>query len=168
MKTQSIVTPAKPEANFGNPRVVSRDQWVAERKALLAREKELTRLRDQIARERRALPWMRIDKDYVFEAPQGPRTLAELFDGHRQLLVQHFMLAPGWQQGCPSCSFMADHADGMTIHLAHRDVTSWRSRVHRSLKSSVFASAWAGSSRGYPRMARTLTTTFASASRQRK
>jgi predicted dithiol-disulfide oxidoreductase (DUF899 family) len=123
MKTQSIVTPAKPEANFGNPRVVSRDQWVAERKALLAREKELTRLRDQIARERRALPWMRIDKDYVFEAPQGPRTLAELFDGHRQLLVQHFMLAPGWQQGCPSCSFMADHADGMTVHLAHRDVT---------------------------------------------
>jgi predicted dithiol-disulfide oxidoreductase (DUF899 family) len=123
MKTQSIVTPAKPEANFVNPRVVSRDQWVAERKALLAREKELTRLRDGIARERRALPWVRIDKDYVFEAPQGPRTLAELFDGRRQLLVQHFMLAPGWEQGCPSCSFMADHADGMTVHLAHRGVT---------------------------------------------
>ena len=123
MKTQSIVTPANPEANLGNPRVVSRDQWVAERKTLLAREKELTRLRDGIARERRALPWVGIDKDYVFEAPQGPRTLASLFDGRRQLLVQHFMLAPGWEQGCPSCSFMADHADGMTVHLAHRDVT---------------------------------------------
>jgi predicted dithiol-disulfide oxidoreductase (DUF899 family) len=123
MKTQAIVTSAKPEAGFGNHRVVSRDQWVAERKTLLAREKELTRLRDRIARERRALPWVRIDKDYVFDAPGGPRRLADLFDGRRQLLVQHFMLAPGWEQGCPSCSFMADHADGMTVHLAHRDVT---------------------------------------------
>jgi predicted dithiol-disulfide oxidoreductase (DUF899 family) len=123
MKTQSIATPAKPEANFENPRVVSRDQWVAERKTLLAREKELTRLRDGIARERRALPWVRIDKDYVFAASEGPRRLVDLFEGRRQLLVQHFMLAPGWEQGCPSCSFMADHADGMSVHLAHRDVT---------------------------------------------
>ena len=104
-------------------RVVSREEWVAERKALLAREKEHTRLRDQIASERRALPWVRIDKRYVFDAPEGRRTLAELFDGRRQLLVQHFMLAPGWEQGCPSCSFMADHTDGMNVHLAHRDVT---------------------------------------------
>jgi predicted dithiol-disulfide oxidoreductase (DUF899 family) len=106
-----------------NHRVVSGNEWIAERKALLAREKELTRLRDQIASERRALPWVRIDKSYVFDAPEGRRTLAELFDGRRQLLVQHFMLAPGWEQGCPSCSFMADHVDGMNIHLAHRDVT---------------------------------------------
>jgi predicted dithiol-disulfide oxidoreductase (DUF899 family) len=106
-----------------NHRVTSRDEWVAERKALLAHEKELTRLRDQIARERRALPWVRIDKKYVFDAPEGRRTLAELFEGRRQLLVQHFMFAPGWEQGCPSCSFMADHTDGMNVHLAHRDVT---------------------------------------------
>jgi predicted dithiol-disulfide oxidoreductase (DUF899 family) len=103
--------------------VVSRDRWIAERKALLAREKELTRLSDQIARERRALPWVRIEKNYVFEAPEGRRTLAELFDGRRQLIVQHFMFAPGWEEGCKSCSFMADHVDGMRAHLAQRDLT---------------------------------------------
>jgi predicted dithiol-disulfide oxidoreductase (DUF899 family) len=116
-------TTAISELSTENHKVVSRDEWVAERKTLLAREKELTRLRDQIARERRALPWVRIDKNYVFDGPEGRRTLAELFDGRRQLLVQHFMLAPGWEQGCPSCSFMADHSDGMNVHLAHRDVT---------------------------------------------
>ena len=106
-----------------NHSVVSGDRWIAERRKLLAREKELTRLRDEIARERRALPWVRIEKDYVFDGPEGRRTLAELFEGRRQLLVQHFMFAPGWEQGCPSCSFMADHVDGMNVHLAHRDVT---------------------------------------------
>ena len=111
------------EASTVNHPVVSRDRWVAERKTLLAREKELTRLRDQIARERRALPWVRIEKNYVFDGPEGRRTLAELFEGRRQLLVQHFMFGPGWEQGCPSCSFMADHIDGMNVHLAHRDVT---------------------------------------------
>jgi predicted dithiol-disulfide oxidoreductase (DUF899 family) len=104
-------------------RVVSRDEWVAERKTLLAREKELSRLGDQIARARRALPWVRIDKVYTFDTPLGRRTLAELFDGRRQLLVQHFMLAPGWEQGCKNCSYMADHTDATTVHLAHRDVT---------------------------------------------
>jgi predicted dithiol-disulfide oxidoreductase (DUF899 family) len=103
-------------------RVVSRDAWVAERKTLLAHEKELTRLRDQIASERRTLPWVRVDKNYIFDTPEGRRTLAELFDGRSQLLIQHFMFAPGWEHGCPSCSFMADHTDGMTVHLAHRDV----------------------------------------------
>ena len=103
--------------------VVSKDRWIAERKRLLAREKELTHLRDQVARERRAMPWVRIEKNYVFDTPEGRRTLAELFEGSRQLLVQHFMLGPGWKQGCPSCSFMADHTDGMNVHLAHRDVT---------------------------------------------
>ena len=111
------------EAGTVNHPVVPSDQWVAQRKALLAREKELTRLRDQIARERRALPWERVEKDYIFDTPGGPRSLAGLFEGRRQLLVQHFMFVPGWEQGCPSCSFMADHADGMTVHLAHRDVT---------------------------------------------
>ena len=104
-------------------RIVSRDEWVAERQTLLAHEKELTRLRDQIARERRALSWVRIDKTYVFDGPEGPQTLADLFEGRHQLLVQHFMFGPGWEQGCPSCSFMADHSDAMTVHLAHRDVT---------------------------------------------
>jgi len=111
------------EASTLNHPVVSKDRWISERRALLAREKELTRLRDQIARERRALPWERVDKGYAFDAPGGRRTLAELFEGRHQLLVQHFMLAPGWEQGCPGCSFMADHTDGMNVHLAHRDVT---------------------------------------------
>jgi predicted dithiol-disulfide oxidoreductase (DUF899 family) len=111
------------EVGTVNHPVVSRDRWIAARKALLAREKELTHLRDQIARERRALPWERVEKNYVFDVPEGRRSLAELFEGRRQLLVQHFMLGPGWEQGCPSCSFMADHADGMTVHLAHRDTT---------------------------------------------
>jgi predicted dithiol-disulfide oxidoreductase (DUF899 family) len=109
--------------NTLNHPVVPKAQWIAERKALLAREKELTRLRDQIASERRALPWEHIDKDYVFEAPEGRRSLADLFEGRRQLLVQHFMLGPGWAQGCPSCSYMADHIGGMQVHLEHRDVT---------------------------------------------
>ena len=109
--------------NTADHPVVSRDRWIAERKALLAHERELTHLRDQIARERRALPWVRIDTNYVFDTAEGPRTLAELFEGRRQLLVQHFMLGIGWEQGCPSCSFMADHSDGMTVHLAHRDTT---------------------------------------------
>ncbi|HXE50455.1 MAG TPA: thioredoxin family protein [Ramlibacter sp.] len=111
------------EMNTVNHSVVSGDRWVAERKTLLAHEKELTRLRDQIARERRALPWVRIEKNYAFDALEGRRTLADLFEGRRQLLVQHFMFGPGWEQGCPSCSFMADHTDGMTLHLAHRDTT---------------------------------------------
>lgn len=111
------------EVNPENHPVVPRDRWLAQRQALLAREKELTRLRDQIARERRALPWVRIEKDYVFDAPGGRRRLADLFEGRRQLLVQHFMFAPGWEQGCPSCSFMADHIEGARLHLAQRDVT---------------------------------------------
>ena len=110
-------------AEVNNHPVVSKDRWLDERKKLLAREKELTHLRDQIARERRALPWVRIDKAYTFDAPEGKRTLADLFEGRRQLMVQHFMLAPGWEQGCKSCSYMADHTDGMTVHLAHREVT---------------------------------------------
>ena len=114
---------AAAEMNTLNHRVVSSDRWIAERKALLARERELTHLRDQVARERRALPWVRVEKNYVFDGPDGWRTLAELFEGRRQLLVQHFMFAPGWDQGCPSCSFMADHTDGMNLHLANRDTT---------------------------------------------
>lgn len=110
-------------SNLTNHPVVSHEQWVTERRKLLAREKELTHLRDQVASERRALPWVRIDKRYVFDTLGGARTLADLFAGRRQLLVQHFMLAPGWEEGCRSCSYMADHTDGMLVHLAARDVT---------------------------------------------
>ena len=114
---------ADAKVNTASHPVVSPDRWIAERKKLLAREKELTRLHDQIAEARRALPWVRIDKNYMFDTSQGRRSLADLFEGRRQLLVQHFMLGPGWEQGCPSCSFMADHTDGMNVHLEHRDVT---------------------------------------------
>ncbi len=103
--------------------VVSHDDWLAARKDFLKAEKELTHLRDKLARERLALPWERMDQDYVFDTLSGPRSLAELFEGRSQLLLQHFMFAPGWMQGCPSCSFMADHTDGMNLHLANHDVT---------------------------------------------
>lgn len=103
--------------------VVSRDRWIASRKDLLAREKELTQLQDRLAAERRALPWVQLTQDYVFDTAAGPRSLGELFRGRRQLLVQHFMFGPGWEQGCKSCSFMADHLDGMAAHLAQRDIT---------------------------------------------
>ena len=105
------------------PKVVSREEWLKARRELLAAEKEFTRQRDALTRRRMAMPWERVVKTYVFDTPDGKRALADLFEGRRQLLVQHFMLGPGWEQGCPSCSFMADHADGMNVHLAHRDVT---------------------------------------------
>jgi predicted dithiol-disulfide oxidoreductase (DUF899 family) len=109
--------------NMQTPCVVSRAQWLERRRALLAREKQLTRLRDDVARERRALPRVRIDTPYVFDTPDGPRTLSDLFEDRSQLLVQHFMFAPGWEQGCKSCSYMADHGDGALAHLAARDIT---------------------------------------------
>jgi predicted dithiol-disulfide oxidoreductase (DUF899 family) len=103
--------------------VVSREEWRAARKQLLSREKEFTRLRDQLSAERRELPWVRVDKEYVFDGPDGKETLADLFDGRSQLMVYHFMFGPGWEQGCPSCSFVSDHIDGANWHLPHRDVT---------------------------------------------
>jgi len=103
--------------------VVSRDEWLKARVAHLAAEKEFTRKRDELSRQRRELPWVRVEKDYVFEGPNGPETLAELFAGRSQLIVYHFMLGPNWEEGCRSCSFLADHFDAARIHLAHRDVT---------------------------------------------
>jgi predicted dithiol-disulfide oxidoreductase (DUF899 family) len=105
------------------PEIVPQAEWLAARKALLAREKELTRLRDQVSAERRQLPWVKVEKDYAFEGPEGRTTLAELFGSHSQLIVYHFMFGPDWEQGCPSCSLLADHIDGATVHLAQRDVT---------------------------------------------
>jgi predicted dithiol-disulfide oxidoreductase (DUF899 family) len=104
-------------------KIVSEQEWLAARKELLAKEKELTRARDQLSAERRALPWVKVEKTYLFHTPEGRRPLAELFDGKSQLLIYHFMLGPDWKEGCPSCSFLADHFDGMLPHLAARDVT---------------------------------------------
>ena len=106
-----------------NQEVVSRQTWLDARKALLAMEKEETKLRDKVRAERLALPWVEVDKTYTFETPQGSRSLAELFDGRSQLIVYHFMYGPEWEAGCPGCSFMADHIDGMLPHLNHHDVT---------------------------------------------
>jgi predicted dithiol-disulfide oxidoreductase (DUF899 family) len=106
-----------------NPKVVSRDEWIAARKKLLAKEKQLTRQRDVLAAERRQLPWVKVEKTYVFDSPSGKKTLADLFEGRSQLIVYHFMFGPDWQEGCPSCSFNMDHTDGALVHLAQRDVS---------------------------------------------
>jgi predicted dithiol-disulfide oxidoreductase (DUF899 family) len=105
------------------PRVVGRDEWLKARKALLAAEKEFTRLRDELSRKRRELPWERVTKRYVFEGPAGRETLEALFEGRSQLIVYHFMLGPDWEVGCKSCSFWADHFDGMLPHLKARDTS---------------------------------------------
>jgi predicted dithiol-disulfide oxidoreductase (DUF899 family) len=104
-------------------RIVSREQWLQERTAFLAKEKELTRLRDRLSAERRALPWVKIDKTYVFDAPAGKQTLSDLFDGRGQLIVKHFMLAPGQKEGCVGCSFESDHAEAALVHLENHDVS---------------------------------------------
>jgi predicted dithiol-disulfide oxidoreductase (DUF899 family) len=111
------------ETRMMRHRVVSREEWLAERKELLAREKALTRLRDELSAARRALPWVKVEKPYAFDGPDGRETLADLFGGRSQLVVYHFMFGPGWDHGCPSCSFLCDHIDGALVHLAHRDVT---------------------------------------------
>jgi predicted dithiol-disulfide oxidoreductase (DUF899 family) len=103
--------------------VVSHSEWLDARKAFLAKEKEFTHSRDELSRQRRALPWEKVDKQYKFDSTSGKVSLADLFDGRSQLVVYHFMFAPGWEQGCPSCSFWSDQFDGMMIHLANRDTT---------------------------------------------
>jgi predicted dithiol-disulfide oxidoreductase (DUF899 family) len=115
---------ATTELSEMNPsKIVSKAEWLVARKDLLTREKELTRLRDELSRHRRELPWVKIDKEYVFDGPDGRETLADLFDDHSQLIVYHFMLGPGWEEGCKNCSFLADHFDGANWHLPHRDAT---------------------------------------------
>jgi predicted dithiol-disulfide oxidoreductase (DUF899 family) len=103
--------------------VVSQAEWLAARRALLAKEKEAVRLRDEVNAQRLALPWLRVEKPYTFDTAGGRRTLAGLFAGRSQLIVYHFMLGPGWEAGCPGCSFLADHLDGALPHLEHHDVT---------------------------------------------
>lgn len=102
---------------------VPRADWLAARKRLLGKEKEFTRLRDELSRERRELPWLRVEKSYIFDTPDGKLTLSDLFEGRSQLLVYHFMYGPDWEVGCKSCSFWADSFNGIIVHLNHRDVT---------------------------------------------
>jgi predicted dithiol-disulfide oxidoreductase (DUF899 family) len=102
-------------------KVVSQKEWLAARKQLLAKEKKFSKARDQMNRERRALPWMKVEKEYVFDSPEGKVTLADLFDGKSQLITYHFMFGPGWGDGCPHCSFWADHYDGVGYHIGARD-----------------------------------------------
>ena len=104
--------------------VVSREEWLEARRALLLKEKEATHLRDKVNAERMALPWVKVEKDYAFDTPDGKRSLSELFDGRSQLIIYHFMLGPDWEAGCPGCSFLSDHVDGALPHLNNHDV-SW-------------------------------------------
>ena len=104
-------------------KIASEAEWTTARKKLLAREKELTDLQEKVAEERRALPWVKVTKEYVFDTPQGKKTLSQLFDGRSQLIVYHFMFGPDWKEGCVGCSFLADHVDGANQHLMHHDVT---------------------------------------------
>ncbi|HMK20689.1 MAG TPA: DinB family protein [Terriglobales bacterium] len=104
-------------------RTVSRAEWLAARREFLAKEKEFTRLRDELSRQRRELPWEKVEKPYTFAGPEGKVTLADLFGARSQLVVYHFMLGPGWKEGCPSCSYIADSFDGMSVHLAARDTS---------------------------------------------
>ena len=103
--------------------VVSREEWLEARRALLLKEKEATHLRDKVNAERMALPWVKVDRYYIFDTPQGKKGFADLFDGRSQLLIYHFMLGPDWEAGCPGCSFLSDHVDGTLPHLNNHDVT---------------------------------------------
>jgi len=111
------------EIDTNKHKPVSQEQLLAARKALLAKEKELTRLRDQLSAQRRELPWAKIEKQYFFDGPNGKETLADLFEGRSQLIVKHFMMAPGQLEGCTGCSFEVDHIGGALVHLAHHDVS---------------------------------------------
>ena len=110
-------------ASVGHPKIVSQEEWLTPRQELLAKEKRLTREHDALAAERRKLPWVSVEKNYVFESSNGKKTLAELFDGRSQLIIYHFMFGPDWEAGCPSCSIVGDHLGGSVTHLANRDVT---------------------------------------------
>jgi predicted dithiol-disulfide oxidoreductase (DUF899 family) len=113
----------KHDGKSKNHTVVAHDQWIAARKAFLAKEKEFTLLRDELSRQRRELPWELVEKPYVFDGPSGKEALADLFAGRSQLIVHHFMFGPDWDVGCKSCSFWADNYDGIGIHLKHRDIS---------------------------------------------
>ncbi len=130
-----------------NSSIASREEWLVARKQLLSKEKELTKLQDEVSRQRRELPRVRVEKEYIFDAPDGKRTLAELFGGRSQLIVYHFMLAPGRKEGCVGCSFFADHVDGPNLHFAPREIVG----CERDMIVIIEVAAEAG----YPREAPT-------------
>jgi predicted dithiol-disulfide oxidoreductase (DUF899 family) len=132
-----------------NHSIVSKEAWVAARKQLLQKEKEFTRLRDELSRERRELPWERVEKKYVFETESGSQSLGDLFEGRQQLVVYHFMFAPEWDTGCKSCSFWADNFNGIVAHLNQRDVSfvaisraSWN-KLHAFARRMGWSFKWA-------------------------
>ena len=122
MKLEEMKSKTK-ESQMNHPEIVSEAEWLVARKDLLAREKEFNRQRDALSAARRQLPMVKIDKEHLFDGPDGKETLADLFDGRSQLIVYHFMFGPDWEEGCKSCSYLADHFDGANWHLPHRDVT---------------------------------------------
>jgi predicted dithiol-disulfide oxidoreductase (DUF899 family) len=111
------------KVDLGGHKVVTQKEWIDASTALLVQEKELTHHRDEVSRMRRELPWVRVEKEYVFDGTDGKETLADLFGGRSQLITYHFMFAPGWDEGCNGCSFVSDHIDAANLHLAHHDVT---------------------------------------------
>ena len=141
-------------------RVVSGEEWLAARRQLLAKEKEFTRLRDQLSQLRRDLPWERVEKDYVFTGPDGPIGLGDLFAGRSQLIVYHFMFDPLWSEGCKSCSFWADNFEGFYRHLHQRDVTLVAVSRAPGRRSNRSSGGWGGASCGCPRPAAISISTF--------
>jgi len=107
---------------MANQQIVSQEQWLNVRKELLAKEKEFNHLRDELARERRQLPWVKVEKNYEFKSENGKESLSDLFEGKSQLIIYHFMFGPDWEEGCPSCSLLSDSIDGTRVHLNHRDI----------------------------------------------
>jgi predicted dithiol-disulfide oxidoreductase (DUF899 family) len=139
----------------------TREEWIAARLELLAREKEHTRLGDELARQRQEQPWLRIDKEYRLETDEGTRTLSQLFGGRSQLLVYHFMFGPDYTAGCPSCSAIADGFDGSVVHLANHDVAFYVCHGRRCRSCWPTGGAWAGASRGHLPSTAISTTTSA-------
>ncbi len=136
-------------------KVVSHEDWLAARKALLVKEKKFTHAREKLAQQRRNLPWEKVEKQYVFDGPRGRETLADLFNGRSQLIVYHFMFAPEWLQGCAHCSFWADHYDGMIAHLNQRDVSfvvisrAPRAKIEEFKKRMGWRFKWVSCSQNY-------------------
>lgn len=109
--------------NINHPTIVSKEDWLVARRQLLQEEKRLTRLRDQLSAKRRKLPWVKVDKPYRFDSPEGEKSLTDLFGANRQLVIKHFMMGPGWREGCVGCSFEADHIEAAIVHLEHHDIS---------------------------------------------
>ena len=147
-----------------NHKVVSREDWLIARQQHLAKEKEFTRLRDQLSQERRDLPWVKVDKPYIFDGPNGKESLSEVFAGRSQLLVYHFMFGPEWSEGCKSCSFWADNFNSIIIHLNQRDATMVAISRAPLEKLFAFQSAWGGRSSGSRRSGTTSIATITSRS----